>query len=230
MVIDASRIDTIPVLGVPNVIHIGYDLLNYIAADLMASTGNVSNFVIITDTHIAPLYLQKIMMAIQPCLNENQRLLSRILPSGESSKSRQGKASIEDFLLDSSCTRDTCLIALGGGVMGDLVGYVASTFMRGIPFVQIPTTLLAMVDSSIGGKTAIDTSHGKNLIGSFWQPKRIYLDLAFLQTLPKRELANGMAEVIKVSINLYWLDQLQVPMIPTSFRQLLYQVNPSLSS
>lgn len=198
MVVDASQVDTIPVLGVPNVIHIGYDLMNYLAEDLIAATGNVSNFVIITDNCIAPLYLQKMMAAIQPRLDQNHRLLTRVLPAGEGSKSRQGKASIEDFLLENTCTRDTCLIALGGGVIGDLVGYVASTFMRGIAFVQVPTTLLAMVDSSIGGKTAIDTPHGKNLIGSFWQPKRIYLDLVFLKTLPQRELGNGMAEVIKV--------------------------------
>jgi 3-dehydroquinate synthetase len=203
MIVDKSHIETISVLGVSNVIHIGYDLMDYIAADLLAAIDKVSNFVIITDNHIAPLYLQKMITAIQTRLDHNQRLLSRILPSGEGSKSRQIKASIEDFLLDSSCTRDTCLIALGGGVIGDLVGYVASTFMRGISFVQIPTTLLAMVDSSIGGKTAIDTSHGKNLIGTFWQPKRIYLDLAMLKTLPKRELANGMAEVIKVRLHLY---------------------------
>jgi pentafunctional AROM polypeptide len=87
---------------------------------------------------------------------------------------------------------------MGGGVIGDLVGFIAATFMRGVPFVQIPTTLLAMVDSSIGGKTAIDTPAGKNLIGAFWQPKRIFMDLTFLKTLPEREFANGMAEVIKV--------------------------------
>ncbi|KAI8877219.1 hypothetical protein K501DRAFT_326645 [Backusella circina FSU 941] len=119
--------------------------------------------------------------------------------TGEKSKSRNTKESIEDYLLDEACTRDTCLIALGGGVIGDLVGYVASTFMRGIPFVQIPTTLLSMVDSSIGGKTAVDTPHGKNLIGTFWQPRRIFIDLCMLATLPKREIANGMAEIIKTA-------------------------------
>ncbi|KAI7906867.1 3-dehydroquinate synthase-domain-containing protein [Cokeromyces recurvatus] len=140
------------------------------------------------------------MNAIKSHLQEtHQRLFVRVLPSGEQTKCREVKASIEDYLLDQSCTRDTCLIALGGGVMGDLVGYVASTFMRGVPFVQIPTTLLAMVDSSIGGKTAIDTPRGKNLIGTFWQPKRIYLDLSMLETLPRREFANGMAEVIKTA-------------------------------
>lgn len=90
------------------------------------------------------------------------------------------------------------VIALGGGVIGDLIGFVSATYMRGLRFVQVPTTLLAMVDSSIGGKTAIDTPLGKNLVGSIWQPERIYIDLEFLNTLPEREFINGMAEVIKV--------------------------------
>lgn len=200
MVVEVSRIETISVLNKPDVIHVGYNLIQgYIAQDIISSINNVSNYVIITDKSLAPLYLETLKSSIQSCLTHSQRILVRILPSGEQTKSRETKADIEDFLLNSSCTRDTCLIALGGGVIGDLVGYVASTFMRGIPFVQIPTTLLAMVDSSIGGKTAIDTPHGKNLIGTFWQPRRIYLDLSVLKTLPEREVANGMAEVIKVS-------------------------------
>lgn len=200
MVVEVSKIETISVLNKPDVIHIGYDLIQgYIAQDIISSINNVSNYVIITDKNLAPLYLEALKSSIQACLTNTQRILVRILPSGEQSKSRETKADIEDFLLNSSCTRDTCLIALGGGVIGDLVGYVASTFMRGIPFVQVPTTLLAMVDSSIGGKTAIDTPQGKNLIGTFWQPRRIYMDLSVLRTLPEREIANGMAEVIKVS-------------------------------
>ncbi|KAK4516634.1 uncharacterized protein ATC70_011610 [Mucor velutinosus] len=197
MVLDLPNVTTIPLLNVPNAIQIGYDLMDHIATDLTRNINNVSNYVIITDTQLAPLYLDTLCQSIQSHLKSSQRLLTRILPCGEESKSRTVKASIEDFLLDEKCTRDTCLIALGGGVMGDLVGFVASTFMRGVPFVQIPTTLLAMVDSSIGGKTAIDTPHGKNLIGTFWQPKRIYMNLSVLETLPKREIANGMAEVIK---------------------------------
>ncbi|KAI8644754.1 3-dehydroquinate synthase-domain-containing protein, partial [Parasitella parasitica] len=197
MVYDISNVTTISLLNVPHVIQIGYNLMSHIALDLVESINNVSNYVIITDTQLAPLYLSELFQLIQLQLKPNQRLLTRILPCGEQSKSRNAKASIEDFLLNEKCTRDTCLIALGGGVVGDLVGFVAATFMRGVPFVQIPTTLLAMVDSSIGGKTAIDTAHGKNLIGSFWQPKRIYMNLSVLETLPKREVANGMAEIIK---------------------------------
>ena len=99
---------------------------------------------------------------------------------------------------DPPCDVKTVIIALGGGVIGDMIGFVAATFKRGVKFVQVPTTLLAMVDSSIGGKTAIDTEAGKNLIGAFWQPSRIYIDLSFLNTLPTREFINGLAEVIKV--------------------------------
>lgn len=199
--LSVSKVETLPILNTPDVIHVGYNLIqDYIARDLIFSAlnDNVSNYVIITDNNLAPLYLEKLTTSIQTYLVSGQRLFARILPFGEKSKSRETKAAIEDYLLGQACTRDTCLIALGGGVIGDLVGYVASTFMRGVPFVQIPTTLLAMVDSSIGGKTAIDTPHGKNLIGTFWQPKRIYLDLSVLGTLPQREIANGMAEVIKV--------------------------------
>jgi len=122
-----------------------------------------------------------------------------VLPSGEETKSRRVKAWIEDVLLAFSFTRSSVLLALGGGVIGDLTGYVAATFMRGVTVIQIPTTLLAMVDSSIGGKTAIDTPQGKNLIGAFWQPKAIVADTRYLSTLPFRQLMNGMAEVIKTA-------------------------------
>ena len=129
------------------------------------------------------------------------RLLSYEVPPGETSKSRETKAGIEDWLLSQNppCGRDIVIVALGGGVIGDLTGFVAATYMRGVRYVQIPTTLLAMVDSSIGGKTAIDTNLGKNLIGAIWQPQRIYIDLEFLGTLSEREFINGMAEVIKTA-------------------------------
>src|SRR6202000_3274968 len=114
-------------------------------------------------------------------------------------KTRSTKAAGEDWMLSQGCTRDTVIIALGGGVMGDMIGFVAATYMRGVRFVQIPTTLLAMVDSSVGGKTAIDVPAGKNLVGAFWPPERIYIDLQFLDTLPKRQFINGMAEVVKTA-------------------------------
>lgn len=182
-------------------IHCGFHLSSYIA-DTVISTLPASTYVLITDTNIAKLHLDDFTSAFRKALDVSSslsRFLSHVIPPGETSKSRQGKAGIEDFLLQSACTRDTVVLALGGGVIGDLVGFVAATFMRGVRFVQIPTTLLAMVDSAVGGKTAIDTPHGKNLIGSFWQPQYVFIDASFLETLPPREFANGMAEVVKTA-------------------------------
>ncbi|EUC60327.1 pentafunctional aromatic protein, partial [Rhizoctonia solani AG-3 Rhs1AP] len=183
-------------------IHCGFHLSPYIA-DTVLTNLPASTYVLITDTRVAKFHLESFEAAFTDALaarpNTSARFLTHVIPPGETSKSREGKAEIEDFLLDNSCTRDTVVLALGGGVIGDLVGFVAATFMRGVRFVQIPTTLLAMVDSSVGGKTAIDTPHGKNLIGSFWQPSYVFIDAAFLETLPQREFVNGMAEVIKTA-------------------------------
>ncbi|KAF3925488.1 hypothetical protein AA313_de0201866 [Arthrobotrys entomopaga] len=183
-------------------ITVGYGLLtSHIAKDVISNLKS-STYVIITDTNLAPLYLSSLQESFERELSgssESARLLHYQISPGEQSKSRGTKADVEDWLLSQGCTRDTVILALGGGVIGDMIGFVAATFMRGVRFCQIPTTLLAMVDSSIGGKTAIDTPLGKNLIGSFWQPERIFVDLAVLETLPEREFINGMAEVIKTA-------------------------------
>ena len=173
---------------------------NFIAQDLV-STLPSTTYVLITDTNIGKLYTKSFSQSFQNASKGASRLLALEIPPGESSKSRQTKDEIEDWLLSQSppCGRDTVIIALGGGVIGDLTGFIAATYMRGIRFVQVPTTLLAMVDSSIGGKTAIDTPLGKNLVGAIWQPQRIYIDLDFLGSLPPREVINGMAEVIKTA-------------------------------
>ncbi|KAF3766019.1 hypothetical protein M406DRAFT_60534 [Cryphonectria parasitica EP155] len=179
---------------------------NFVASDLLTNLKS-STYVLITDTNIAPLYVPSFEKAFSSATSlppsngtaPAPRLLTYAIPPGENSKGRETKAEIEDWMLSHKCTRDTVIIALGGGVIGDMIGYVAATFMRGVRFVQVPTTLLAMVDSSIGGKTAIDTPMGKNLIGAFWQPARVYIDLQFLDTLPAREFINGMAEVVKTA-------------------------------
>ncbi|OJJ49986.1 hypothetical protein ASPZODRAFT_128572 [Penicilliopsis zonata CBS 506.65] len=176
---------------------------NYVAKDLISVCPSTT-YVLISDTNIGSIYMPGFQQTFEEAtagLSPTPRLLVYQIPPGESSKSRQTKADIEDWMLSQSppCGRDTVIIALGGGVIGDLMGFVASTYMRGVRYVQVPTTLLAMVDSSIGGKTAIDTPLGKNLIGTIWQPTRIYIDLEFLETLPKREFINGMAEVIKTA-------------------------------
>lgn len=129
---------------------------------------------------------------------ENNEILS--LPPGEKTKSVDSLSQALSFLASQACNRDCALFAFGGGVIGDLTGYVAASYLRGIDFYQIPTTLLSMVDSSVGGKTGINLPEGKNLVGAFWQPKAVYIDTALLQTLPPREFAAGMAEVIKYGL------------------------------
>ncbi|KAL4244452.1 Pentafunctional AROM polypeptide [Abortiporus biennis] len=198
----ATDIKKVSILGRES-IHCGFHLVPYIVKTVLETLPS-STYVLITDTNVANLHLSqfdKHFDAAIPKLNVDPkpRFLTYVVPPGETSKSREGKAEIEDFLLLNKCTRDIVVLALGGGVIGDLVGFVSATFMRGVKFVQIPTTLLAMVDSSVGGKTAIDTPHGKNLIGAFWQPEYIFIDAAFLESLPAREFSNGMAEVVKTA-------------------------------
>ncbi|KAJ4422336.1 3-dehydroquinate dehydratase (3-dehydroquinase) [Gnomoniopsis sp. IMI 355080] len=188
----------IPILGKDDIIIDTGVFYDFVAADLLANLKS-STYVLITDTNLYPLYVPAFERLFAAAAPDNVRLLTHAIPPGENSKGRETKADIEDWMLGHRCTRDTVIIALGGGVIGDMIGYVAATFMRGVRFVQVPTTLLAMVDSSIGGKTAIDTPMGKNLIGAFWQPHRVYIDLQFLDTLPVREFVNGMAEVVKTA-------------------------------
>lgn len=144
-------------------------------------------------------YFHDLCQLLKKSLPVGSRLLKYVVKPGESSKTRETKAAIEDYLLSEGCTRDTVIIAVGGGVIGDMIGFAASTFMRGVRVIQVPTSLLAMVDSSIGGKTAVDTPLGKNFIGAFWQPEFVFVDIRWLETLPKREFINGIAEVIKTA-------------------------------
>jgi pentafunctional AROM polypeptide len=192
----------VPILGKDSIIIDHGIFENYIPQDLLKNVPS-STYVLITDTNLAPTYVPTFQTSFQnttDTFNSTARLLVYDkVPPGETSKSRTTKAAVEDWLLSHRCTRDTVIIALGGGVIGDMIGYVAATYMRGVRFVQVPTTLLAMVDSSIGGKTAIDVPAGKNLVGAFWQPEKIYIDLHFLDTLPRRQFINGMAEVVKTA-------------------------------
>lgn len=190
-------------------IELGFHLVPHIVYTVLSKLPS-STYILITDSNIAALHLHAFTEEFNKVVQQQQssngdangkapRLLTKVIAPGEVSKSRETKAMLEDWLLSQAVTRDAVILALGGGVIGDLVGFVAATFMRGVKVVQIPTTLLAMVDSSVGGKTAIDTPHGKNLIGSFHQPSYIFIDAAFLQTLPEREWSNGMAEVVKTA-------------------------------
>jgi 3-dehydroquinate synthase len=152
---------------------------------------------IVTNTTVAPLYLEKLAKSLK---DAGVSVIEIILPDGEAYKNSETLNLIYDALLKNRCERSTTLIALGGGVIGDLTGYAAATYLRGVPFIQIPTTLLSQVDSSVGGKTGINHPLGKNMIGAFYQPKLVLADIDTLQTLPKRELSAGVAEVIKYGL------------------------------
>lgn len=159
-----------------------------------ASLGRRGKAVIVTNEIVAPLLAQRAESALRSAFAEVSTI---VLPDGEAGKNWQTLNRIFDELVKLHCDRDTTLVALGGGVVGDLTGFAAACYMRGVEFVQIPTTLLAQVDSSVGGKTGINHAAGKNLIGSFHQPRLVVADVAVLATLPRRELVAGLAEVIK---------------------------------
>lgn len=151
---------------------------------------------IVTNERIAPLYLT----TLQAQLPNDKIVETCILPDGEQFKNQDNVNQIYDVLMEKHFNRDCTLIALGGGVIGDMVGFAAASFMRGVDFIQIPTTLLSQVDSSVGGKTGINHALGKNMIGAFWQPKLVLADMRCLTTLPKRELSAGLAEIIKYAL------------------------------
>jgi 3-dehydroquinate synthase len=153
-----------------------------------------SSAVIVTNETVAPLYAAKLRASLG---SRYGSIIEVVLPDGEAHKDWETLNRIFDALLTHGCDRRTVLFALGGGVVGDMAGFAAASYMRGVPFVQVPTTLLAQVDSSVGGKTAINHPLGKNMIGAFYQPLRVVCDLETLATLPPRELSAGLAEVIK---------------------------------
>jgi 3-dehydroquinate synthase len=153
-----------------------------------------SSALVVSNTTVAPLYAARLRAALAP---HYRNVFEVVLPDGEEHKDWPTLNLIFDALLAHGCDRKTVLFALGGGVVGDMTGFAAASYMRGVPFVQVPTTLLAQVDSSVGGKTAINHPLGKNMIGAFYQPVRVVCDLDTLKTLPDRELSAGLAEVIK---------------------------------
>ena len=174
-------------------IAIGRGLLDD-ASLLNRHIGGSGKVAIVTNTTVAPLYLDKVA---GPLRAAGREVVPIILRDGEEFKNWESLNEVFDALLANKCDRKTTLVALGGGVIGDMTGFAAATYMRGVPFVQIPTTLLAQVDSSVGGKTGINHPLGKNMIGAFYQPRAVIADTATLDTLPDRELSAGLAEVIK---------------------------------
>jgi 3-dehydroquinate synthase len=173
-------------------IHIGSQLLQ--SPESFEGLPNSSAALVVSNTTVAPLYADQ-LVAMLRTRHAAVHLLT--LPDGESHKHWETLQTIFDALLKEACDRKTVLYALGGGVVGDMTGFAAASYMRGVPFVQVPTTLLAQVDSSVGGKTGINHPAGKNMIGAFYQPRRVICDLSTLATLPPRELSAGLAEVIK---------------------------------
>ncbi len=188
-------------------IHIGSGLLSQ--ADLLTAHLPKKRVAIVTNTTVAPLYLAKLQETLQAIGVHSVEI---ILPDGEVYKTAETLNLIYDSLLTHRCERSTPLIALGGGVIGDMTGFAAATYLRGVPFIQIPTTLLSQVDSSVGGKTGINHPLGKNMIGAFYQPQLVLADITTLNTLPDKELSAGLAEVIKYGLIrdlpfLEWLEQ-----------------------
>ncbi len=175
----------------------------HIGAGLLADPGLILPYLktkrvaVITNTVVGPLYLAPFTAALR---ERGLRVTEIVLPDGEAHKDWPTLNLIFDGLLGDRCDRSTTLIALGGGVVGDMVGFAAASYQRGVPFIQVPTTLLSQVDSSVGGKTAINHPLGKNMIGAFYQPRLVLADISTLSTLPDRELKAGLAEVIKYGL------------------------------
>lgn len=191
---------SVPKTGVPfpreirlgsSAIRVGLGLFENAGA-IVREIAPAHRYALVTDSNVGPLYAEKLR-------NQLERGTTEILtiPAGESNKTRESWTRLTDQMLAKKFGRDSVVIALGGGVVGDLAGFVAATFMRGIPVVQIPTTLVAMVDASIGGKTAVDTPAGKNLVGAFHPPAAVLVDPQLLATLPLREMRAGFAEIVK---------------------------------
>ena len=176
-------------------IEIGYNLAQKVLEDIQAGlVGKIHKFAVITDTNVEKLYAAPIVKLL---LQQGYQTEVFVFPAGEKSKTRQTKEQIEDAMLEKGYRRDCCILAVGGGVVTDLAGFVAGTYGRGVPFMNYATTLLAAADASVGGKTAVDTPLATNLIGLINQPKKVYLDLEAWRTLPRREICSGLAETIK---------------------------------
>jgi len=205
-------------------IHIGNGLLGRV--NLLLPHLTHMRAAVVTNTTVAPLYLEPLRAMLQ---SNGVDIIPVILPDGEEYKNAQTLELIYDALLTHHCERNTPLIALGGGVIGDMTGYAAATYLRGVPFIQIPTTLLAQVDSSVGGKTGINHPLGKNMIGAFYQPRVVLTDIATLNTLPDQELRSGIAEVIKYGLIrdlpfFEWLEQNMKKLLARDAEALQYAI------
>ena len=175
-------------------IQIGRGLLDSVGEEVKAVCPRAKKLFVVTDSNVSPLYLGRTADSLKQA---GFRVTCHIIPAGETSKCAENLVVLWEKMMGAGLTRTDAVAALGGGVVGDLAGFAAATVLRGVDFVQIPTTLLAQVDSSVGGKVAIDLSHGKNLAGAFWQPKLVLMDTDVLATLDLPQFMDGMAEVVK---------------------------------
>lgn len=206
-------------------IYIGQGLLD--RADLLAQHVPGKQVMIVTNEKVAPLYLNRLIESLK-----DKSVETLVLPDGETTKTMDSAMLIFDKLLALKFSRNACIVALGGGVIGDLAGFSAACYQRGIDFVQVPTTLLAQVDSSVGGKTAVNHPRGKNMIGAFYQPRCVLADTSVLATLEDRELSAGLAEVIKYGLIrdldfLNWLEQNIEALLKRDPEALAYAVERS---
>ncbi|KAG0453245.1 hypothetical protein HPP92_025651 [Vanilla planifolia] len=195
-----ARVSTVVEVGLGNrsyPIYIGSGLLD--VPDLLQRHVAGKRVLVVTNTSIAPLYLERVVEALTNG-NSNISVDSVILPDGEKYKNMETMMQVFDKAIKSRMDRRCTFVALGGGVIGDLCGFAAATYVRGVNFIQIPTTLMAQVDSSVGGKTGINHPHAKNMIGAFYQPQCVLIDTDTLNTLPDRELASGIAEIVKYGL------------------------------
>ena len=177
-------------------IFVGEGLLPQ-AGEFLRRAGLRGKVAVITNPTVAQLYLD---MTCKSLASAGFEVMAALVPDGEEHKDLKSLASIYDRLVADRFERKSCILALGGGVVGDLAGFAAATYLRGVPYVQVPTTLLAQVDSSVGGKTAVNHQDGKNLVGAFYQPRLVLIDVEVLRSLPRREFVAGLAEVIKYGI------------------------------
>ena len=182
--------------SIPYKILIGKNLINHINEKLTFLQSDCK-ILIVTDKNVEKLYLKNLVDQLKTA---NFQIFTFIVPSGEKSKSFNYTKKIYNYLSRYDFSRSDCILALGGGVIGDLAGFAASTFLRGIPFVNVPTSLLSQVDSAVGGKTGINTPYGKNLVGSFYSPKLVLIDPNLISTLPSCEISNGFSEIIKYAL------------------------------
>lgn len=177
-------------------IRIGSSILDRMAL-LIAKNHKAGRYIVITDSNVGKIHGPELLAGLTG-IGLTADMIE--FPAGEASKNIQTVMDIAGKLMETGADRTSLLIALGGGVVGDLVGFIASVFMRSVPYIQIPTTLIGQVDSGIGGKTGVDLSYGKNLLGTFYQPQAVFVDLQYLTTLPEKEFNNGLAEIIKYGI------------------------------